>query len=359
MADSSALVVAPWTYLAILKGKKGEYAALGDLDPGTRTKVTPLFQLRSKKGDEAAVAELATAVKDLRTGWDPEPPMLLDGDWMANQEWGLWRALEAVHSHGRPALPVTGVGRSTEYQRAVKRAVETWHEGVVLRVRREDFAQSEGIERLLERLLSDLGVVPAQVDLILDLRSLQEAHLAADEIAAIGMLNQLPHIGEWRHLALAGTGMAASVSSFPRNEITPLRRLEWWLYQGVRNQRHNIRRLPTFGDYGINHPDQVEDSTDPKFMRPTAHLRYATENDWLIVKTRTVDSGGIDALPELFRALMKRPEYQCLGTSSADRWVDEVSKGSASPGNPTTWRQHGTGRHLTVSTRQLSNLAAA
>jgi hypothetical protein len=87
------------------------------------------------------------------------------------------------------------------------------------------------------------------------------------------------------------------------------------------------------GDYGINHPDQVEDSTDPKFMRPTAHLRYATDNDWLIVKTRTIDSGGIDALPEHFRALMRRPEFKCVGASSAERWVDQVSKGSISPGN--------------------------
>jgi hypothetical protein len=139
---SSALVEAPWTYLAILKGKKGEYAALGDLDPGTRAKVTPLFQLRSRKGDQAAVGELASALKDLRTGWGPEPPVLLDGEWMAHEASGLWRALDAVHSHGRPALPVTGIGRASGYQRAVKRAVETWQEGVVLRVRREDFAQS-------------------------------------------------------------------------------------------------------------------------------------------------------------------------------------------------------------------------
>jgi hypothetical protein len=359
LADSSALVEAPWTYLAILKGKQGEYAALGDLDPATRAKVTPLFQLRSNKGDEAAVAELASAMKDLRTGWDPEGPVLLDGEWMASAESGLWRALDAVHAHGRPALPVTGTGRSNEYQRSVKRAVETWHEGVVVRLGRGDFSRSEGIADLLGRLLSDLGVVPAQVDLILDFRSLQEAHLAADEIAAIGMLNQVPYIGEWRHLAITGTGMPASVSAFPRNQITPLRRLEWWLYQGLRSQRHGIPRLPTFGDYGITNPDQVENSIDPKFMRPTAHLRYATENDWLIVKTRTIDSGGIDALPELFRALVERPEYQCVSTSSADRWVEQVSQGKVTPGNTTTWRQHGTGRHLTVATRQLSNQAAA
>lgn len=359
MADSSALVEAPWTYLAILKGKQGEYAALGDLDPATRAKVTPLFQLRNNKGDEAAVAELASAMKNLRTGWDPERPVLLDGDWMTNQEWGLWRALDAVHSHGRPALPVTAIGRSSTYQRSVKRAVEAWHEGVVIRLGREDFSRTEGVTGLLGGLVSDLGVEPAQVDLILDLRSIQQAHLDADEIAAIGMLNQLPHIGEWRHLAIAATGMPASVSAFPRNQITPLRRLEWWLYQGVRSQSHSIGRLPTFGDYGITHPDQVEDSTNPKFMRPTAHLRYATDNNWLIVKTRTIDSGGIDALPELFRALVERPEYQCVGTSSADRWVEEVSKGKVRPGNTTTWRQHGTGRHLTVATQQLSNQAAA
>ncbi len=127
----------------------------------------------------------------------------------------------------------------------------------------------------------------------------------------------------------------------------------------MRSQRHSIGRLPTFGDYGITHPDQVENSAEPKFMRPTPHLRYATDNDWLIVKTRTIDSGGIDALPELFRALAQRPEYQCVGTSTADRWVDQVSKGSIPPGNTTTWRQHGTGRHLTVATRQLSNQTAA
>jgi hypothetical protein len=207
--------------------------------------------------------------------------------------------------------------------------------------------------------MSDLGVGPGETDLIIDLRAVQESHLEADEIAALGMLNRLPWTDEWRHLALTATAMPTGVSAFPRDQITPLRRVEWALYKAVRSGRDARARLPTFGDYGITNPEPVEESVDPKMMRVTAHLRCATEDDWLIVKSRTIDTGGIERLPRLFQALTQREDYQREVFSSADDWIEAVIKGETSPGNATTWRHRGTVRHLTLVTRQVSNQAAA
>ena len=91
----------PWSYLAILKGRRGEYAALRDLDAATLAAVTPLIQLWSRQGDQAAVADMAVALKDMRTGWGPEPLVLLDGAWMVSSG-GFWRALEAAMLMGAP-----------------------------------------------------------------------------------------------------------------------------------------------------------------------------------------------------------------------------------------------------------------
>lgn len=230
---------------------------------------------------------------------------------------------------------------------------------MALRLNREDFIRLDLLETRLSQLLAELGVAPAEVDLILDLRDVQEAHLAADEMAAIGMLTQLPWANKWRHLALAATGMPVGVRSFPRDEITPTRRVEWWLWQGVWEQQSQLPRMPTFADYAIAHPDPVEDAGDNKVRKVSAHLRYTTKRDWLIVKSLPIGDGGIDRLPELFRALTERSEYESADFCSADRWIDQVSRRNVSPGNATTWRQQGTVRHLTLVTRQLSNLDAA
>ena len=230
---------------------------------------------------------------------------------------------------------------------------------MALRLNREDFARLDLLETRLSQLLAELGVAPAEVDLILDLRDVQEGHLAADEMAAIGMLTQLPWATNgvtWRSPA---TGMPVGVRSFPRDEITPTRRVEWWLWQGVWEQRLQLPRMPTFADYTIAHPDPVEDAGDNKVRKVSAHLRYTTKRDWLIVKSLPIGDGGIDRLPELFRALTERSEYESADFCSADRWIDQVSRRNVSPGNATTWRQQGTVRHLTLVTRQLSNLDAA
>lgn len=358
MSDAAGLAKAPWTYLAVLKSKLGEYAALRDLDPKVRARITPLIQLHHVKNDETAVADLIALLKDLRTGWDAEPPVLLDGDWMKTSS-GILRAIEAAHAVGRSAIPVTGLRRPVAYQSFVKRSLEVSRQGLAIRLRREDFAEGVEMEQSLAQVMSELGVGPGETDLIVDLRDVQESHLEADEIAAIGMLNRLPWIDDWRHLALTATAMPTGVSTFPRDRITPLRRVEWALYQALRRSRDAIPRLPTFGDYGITNPEPVEESVDPKMMRVTAHLRCATEEDWLIVKSGTIDKGGIERLPELFRALVERPDYVEEKYSSADDWIEQVGKGDASPGNATTWRHRGSVRHLTLVTRQVSSQAAA
>lgn len=358
MSDAAGLAKARWTYLAVLKSKLGEYAALRDLDPKVRARITPLIQLHHPKGDETTVADLVALLKDLRTGWDAGPPVLLDGDWMKTSS-GIVRAVEAAHAVGRIAIPVTGLRRPTAYQSFVKRSLEHAGQGAAVRLRREDFADGVDLEQNLAKLLSDLGVDPSTTDLIIDLRDVQESHLEADEIAAIGMLNRLPWVDDWRHLALTATAMPAGVSTFPRDQITPLRRVEWSLYKAVRSSRDSISRVPTFGDYGITNPEPVEESVDPKMMRVTAHLRCATEEDWLIVKSGTIDTGGIERLPSLFETLTQRNDYQREKFSSADDWIEQVIKGDASPGNATTWRYRGTIRHLTLVTRQVSNESAA
>jgi hypothetical protein len=357
LTNSPDNLTKPWSYLAILKGRRGEYAALRDLDATTRPQVVPLIQLWSRQGDEVAVAEMTLALKDMRTGWGAEPAVLLDGAWMKSAG-GFWRSLEAAHALGRPAVPVTGLDRPDDYRDVTAQAVAQWGDGVALRLHREDFIGNQ-VETRLTMLLSDLHLDPAQVDVILDLRDVLEAHQAADETAAIGMLTQLPWATEWRHLALAATAIPAGVRGFPPCAITPTPRAEWWIWQGLWERRSQLPRMPTFADYAIAHPDPVEDLGDHKFRRVSAHLRYTITSDWLIVKSLPVSDGGTDRLPGLFKTLIQRTEYESPDFSSADRWIDEVSRGAVSPGNTTTWRHQGTVRHLTFVARQLSSFGAA
>lgn len=55
------------------------------------------------------------------------------------------------------------------------------------------------------KFLSSFDARPGDVDLVLDLGDVVYEHLAADELAVVGVLAKLPWPTEWRHVQLVRT----------------------------------------------------------------------------------------------------------------------------------------------------------
>ncbi len=358
MDDPSQLPRQPWAYLSILKGRQAEYDALRQLDHETRRSVTALIALRDGKKQGDALAALVKLLDDLRITFDLQGPILLDGQWL-EQPASFGAILEGTRGIGWIAVPATTLDRPASYQAVVREATQRDKAGLAIRVSRSDFAGlATDVERRFVEFLSSFDARPEDVDIVLDLRDVVFEHLAADELAVVGMLAKLPRPTEWRHVALAASGMPAYMTNFPRNDIEPTPRVEWWLWQGIYERRDRLPRLPVFGDYAIAHPDPVED-VDGAFLPQTAQLRYTTADAWLMVRGYDIKKEGSEHFPPLLRSLMEHGDYCGPDYSAGDQWVADVVSGKANPGQAVIWRRAGTAHHLTFVTRQLAKWSAA
>jgi hypothetical protein len=114
--------------------------------------------------------------------------------------------------------------------------------------------------------------------------------------------------------------------------------------------------MPIFGDYGIAHPAPSE--VDPRIMRPSASIRYTTEEHWIVPKGRNLRAHGFDQFHAVCESLIKRDDYSGRDFSWGDEFIWNCAHRGSGPGNLTTWRKVGTSHHLAFVVRQISRFDA-
>ena len=137
-------------------------------------------------------------------------------------------------------------------------------------------------------------------------------------------------------------------------------RAEWKAWRAaLYARRHDIERLPAFGDCAIQHPSGVE-GFDPKTMQASAAVRYTLEEDWLLIKGRgTRFAPPSTQFPNLARRLASgdlKAHYagrsHCLGCTG----ISDCANRAPSLGSPEAWRRLGTIHHVTTVVQALAGL---
>lgn len=199
----------------------------------------------------------------------------------------------------------------------------------------------------LDRVMSTLGADTRGTDLVVDLE-----YIAPDPGFHAGdlqrFLEQLPGLLEWRSLILLGTVIPESLSQFEENRITPLLRHEWRLWEELR--RVNAARVPTFGDYAIQHPKKPRGRG--RGMR--ANIRYSTPGTELIVLGRLLAEHGSEQYRALCAALMEHPEFRSSEYSWGDSQIARCAQGLDDPTSQSGWRGVGISHHLQVAIEAVS-----
>ena len=343
------MLTEPWTYLALLKGRRAEYDALRELRLDVRRQVTPLILLR-EDGGLATVAALAEQLDRLRTGWGDQGPVILDGEWLDDPT-TFRLALEAARNKGWVAVPsarLTDPDSSVEVVRLA--AVSA---GAVLRLSRADFAAG-AIEERLGSMHEALGLTPERVDLVLDLRNVDWTHVGADTLAVESMIAQIPTPTRFRHLAVAASSIPPDFRGFARNEITRLPRAEAWLYEALFDRRKLMARFPVYADYVVANPDPVEE-VHADYLPQNALMRYSTSGDWLFARGYDINKEGSGHIPPLLTRLMKEQGFRDASFSAGDRWIVDAATGGGASGNATIWRRAGSNHHMTLITQQIAS----
>jgi hypothetical protein len=356
-------------YVPILKGKDGEYGALKELPFEIKAGLTPLIEIppipwdfESETPTRTIDAHLKKVCEKISVSWGSAMAFFLDLLWlpdsdrMENGKHPLAFLSEGAEAKDLRLIPVTGLRRDRDYQIAAKAATEAHKKGACIRLENEDFEELTELNARLDSLLASLSLDRPQVDIVLDFRDIRPSQTATVGIAVRSILQIIRGIDEWRSVVLAATAFPPSLSVVLPSSTETLPRSEWSVWTSLAQNRSRLPRLPTFGDYGIQHPDPTEE-IDPRVMTTSANIRYTTDTDWLIVKGKSIKKHGPEQSHGLCRTLIARAEYKGPTFSWGDQYIEECAGRSTNPGSPTTWRKVGTNHHLTLVVEQLANFA--
>jgi hypothetical protein len=326
-------------YVPVLPVRSGEVLGLHDLDEDVRSRTVPLFVVLPavpRRQDEALAEAVALIAKS------GARPAFVDVRVPADRSAAhpVTRLSELARSRRLPLVPVTWAGAPPGRQEAVRAAAARDGLGACLRT------SLAAAPRLASGAVLDrLGLPPAEVDLVVDLRGAAPA------------LDAVPMPGEWRSLTVAG-------ASFPPSGLlgvglTEWPRSDWAAYEQLWASGPVGLRRPDFADHGVTHRDALAAShaTDVR-----ATLRYSTPDRWLVARGGLYRSAsgrslGGDAVRPLARLLRDHPDLDRAHHCGMERWLVLVACSGTPGGDPKTWHRYATQHHVVRVTDQLRRLA--
>jgi len=353
-------------YVPCLRWKQGEYQAALQLSDAAKSVITPLIEVAERGFDfETGVSKknldqhLALFVKRVESKWGRQP-CFVDLNWikpaerMVDGRHPVRFVFDELRSQGCKAVPVTGLARDPAYQQAVAQVHSKDKRGLCLRV---DIAEAAklSLKSAIDGLLDKIAT-PSECDLILDLGAPNFVPIEGFAKAIEALIRRLPYMSNWQTFTLLGTSFPSSMAEIKTSPVS-IARNEWSLYKIVARSLAKAKfRVPSFGDYCINYPNILP--MDMRLLKPSATIRYATDDAWFIVKGPNVRDNQFGQYRNHCRTVMTSGHYFGADFSAADKYISDCSKGAGSTGNLTTWRWVGTNHHLEVVALAISNFYA-
>lgn len=346
-------------YVVALQNKAGELSALQHVNEDTWKQLTPLIQIVGPKDRPKLLtrSRVAEWVKKLASTIGHHPVFLdtlrLPSTSAVDLGGGTKPVLEFIHDECRKRglnfVPVIPVGLSRPQQLGtIADAISQDGRGVCLRysVRGGMLPVGYTLARLLTETLERVAATVEEADLILDLGFLDPDDTPSFDLAPL--IEASVAAGDWRTLILLGTSMPATLGRIHEGTLGSLPRHEWQLWQGLKNI--DVARLPTFGDYGIQHPDPPEGGGPG--MR--ANIRYTIEDATMIARgTGSVTHEGAAQYRDLCTQLVTIPQFEGREFTWGDRVLKDCADGTMPPGWQQMWRGAGTSHHLRFVCDQL------
>ena len=350
-------------YVPVLKWKQGEQKALETLTPTIKRGLTPLIEVAPIDWDfdngtyKKTIDEQLDGFGEIMSrSWGMDGAIFVDllhiepNDRMENGQHPLEFTLQELRSRFIKAIPVTSYERDVEYNKEVALAHQIDGLGVCIRLVEEDF---DNLQVRLDALLHSLQVAPSEVDLVIDNNHVDPNSRTRTTLLLTGLINNITYLQEWRNIILCGTAIPKDLSEIGADNVGEIERTEWLIWKKLIQSNH-LTRNPTFGDYGIAHPEPFE--ADPRLIRMSASIRYTGEDKFIMFRGRDLRKYGYGQYYQLAAQIIAHPEYSGPAFSAGDQYIYDVANQVGTSGSPQTWRRTGTSHHLTYVVNDLSNV---
>lgn len=238
-------------YVPVLKVKRGEKAALGQVTAGLRSRITPVLEIVKRRQENTLEKHLDTAFRNLVETVEGYPRCFVDvREIETDGPNGASTVFERAASAGIVFTPVTGLSRTADLQAALDHR----DHGIAIRLTRPEF-ESGDITSRIGTFLDQHQLAAGDVDLVIDLGAVES--MIAPGIGALteAFMADIPEHGSWRTFTIVACAFPMSMRGVDRHSYKLVERSEWVAWKdNLYARRHEIERLPTFGDCGIQHP---------------------------------------------------------------------------------------------------------
>jgi len=366
-------------YIPCLRWKQGEYQAVLNLSPEAKDSILPIidvaeffvgdpeisYDFEDSKPAKTIDEHLSKFAKRVKTKWGTKECFvdlrLIEAPCrLADRQHPVSFIFNTLRSEGVEAIPVVGLERDSQYRVAVRSAIKADNRGLCLRGSLQKASGSHFVE-MVDDLLGEMHVGPEQCDFIFDLdapNNFEPLDVFAGLLEPI--IKNIPHLNAWRSFGLISTSIPASVSKLPEG-ITTLQRSEWQLYKRLASSlKSSGIRVPTFGDYVINHPAAL--NLDMRFIYPKAAVKYTINDGWLISRGATIRGRkgvGLGQFRDLCKLIVESRYYSGPSFSFGDDYIDKCAKGDVKPGNLSRFLEVGASHHLEMVVRDLVKLGVS
>ncbi|HFT8240555.1 TPA: beta family protein [Yersinia enterocolitica] len=359
------------SYIPILKTKRAEYAALNQLDKVIKAKIIPMLELEPVPIDpESDIPEksytdfLNGFEQKLTAGCSDFSTIFLDGLLVEEQfitqgdTYPIVNAVDQARNAGFNVVPVSSPTRSTTYHKEIYSLLQG---EICLRLTTIDLVNPQ----LIISYITQLNIPLNKIDIMIDLRDT----LTADGITsgnnktlALGLINNLPNVHQYRSLTLAAGSFPVDLSDISVG-IYSQNRLEWELWQSVYSSNQLVRHV-IYSDYGVQHPEYPRLTT--KFPSATASVRYTGDTNFWVFRGRIARRYGFDQYGAHSQSIINHQEYSGTTFSIGDNDINDYAstysqylqnpQGNYKFGSPEVWRRIGQNHHITKVVEQLANL---
>lgn len=359
------------SYIPILKTKRAEFTALSQLDSSIKSKVIPLLEIEPIPLDPDTDIPEKT-YNDMLTGFEQKiasscdgiPTIFLDGVLIEEQFidsgdiYPIINAVNQARKSGVRVIPVTSPTRTPTYQAAINSLLKG---EVCLRLTTTDLANPQ----LISTYVTAIGLAHNNIDVIIDLRDMiteDNINSGLSKMLAIGLVNNLPNVLNYRTLTLAAGSFPMDLSNISVG-VYSQGRFEWMLWKDLHISGELVRPI-IYSDYGVQHPDYARLAT--RFPSATASIRYTGNDDFWVFRGQVARRYGYEQYGAHSQRIVVHSEYSGAKFCTGDKEIEDYAKtytqylqnptGNYKFGSPEVWRRIGQNHHITKVVDQLSNL---
>lgn len=335
-------------YMPILKAKQGEKIALRHVPGAQWPHMLPLVELLEASGD--LKSHVDAFCNDLLKANADQWPFAIDTRYLSNKG-NSAKALATVCAYltKKKILVVPVVGPAIIPALAGEMDKLDQYKDILVRLPVAAILVSQ-IQNIIAEVAKLFPKPKHRIHVLLDHES-----VVGEDPKALAVVCD-PYVKEALASAHSQTVTVAG-GSFPFNlvgltqGITYLPRVEWETWNVLRKKFPDIR----FGDYAVTNPAPLE-PLDPMQINPSAAIRYALINRWMLIKGGGTRTSGFAQYNQLCKILVASASYSGLTFSYGDKRYEYHTQPGSKSGNLSTWRRDATSHHLALTVRDCANL---